>query len=170
MARRAVTRFVRPAPRTSVWVGFSLAATITASTATIIGTLNAAALALRPFTIVRTRGYLLWSSDQAAVNEDPRGVMGWTVVSEEAAAAGAASLPDPSTNSDASWFVYEPYAVDFQFLSSVGFDGDSGMGRMVDSKAMRKVENNDQMTVIATEVGAHGAVIKFIGRMLVKLH
>ena len=40
-----------------------------ANTAVLISTLNAAALALRPFTVIRTRGYIALLSDQLSANE-----------------------------------------------------------------------------------------------------
>ena len=57
MARRR-TRFIRPAPRSNVWIGLNVApVAIAAASDVTVATFNAAALALRPFTIVRTRAF-----------------------------------------------------------------------------------------------------------------
>ena len=52
-------------------------------------------------TIVRERGMFGWATDQVAVDETQTGAVGFAIVSEIAAAAGAASVPGPFT--DASW-------------------------------------------------------------------
>ena len=73
MARRR--DFVRGASaisqkRLTSWFQFTLqGATMTAPGGTILFSLNAAALALRPFTIVRTRLVVSLNSDQAAAVE-----------------------------------------------------------------------------------------------------
>ena len=53
-----------------------------ASTGILIFSLNAAALALRPFTIVRTRMLFNLRSDQAAAPETQRAAVGIAVVSD----------------------------------------------------------------------------------------
>ena len=64
MANRT-RRFVRPAPKTKIWIGAGAGTTVlAASSATLVSVLNAGALALRPFTILRTRMDLLVASDQ----------------------------------------------------------------------------------------------------------
>ena len=51
--------------RETLWIGDTLIETTiaTGTTAVLLSTLNAAALALRPFTVVRTRGAVNISSD-----------------------------------------------------------------------------------------------------------
>ena len=173
MAVRRRSNLVRvKSDRQMTWLGLFLAnLVIPADSAVLIGILNAAALAIRPFIVVRFRADVLWSSDQAAVTEDPRGAVGATVVSEEASNAGVVSIPDPVTQSDADWFYHQGLANRFSFLSSVGFDGNVGEHYRADSKAMRKVGSNDDVVFIASNINAsHGANITIMGRMLVKLH
>ena len=154
-----------------VWIGANLSTTVLAASAALIGTFNAAALALRSFTIVRFRFLLHTISDQAAVSEDPRGVVGAMVVNDQASAIGITAIPSPVANSDAPWFLYDAYSVSFIFLSSVGIDGQSGTQVIIDLKAMRKVGINEDLAIVSENVdSAGGAVHAMIGRMLVKFH
>ncbi len=176
MAQRRFTRgagIVRSkTDRQMVWFGFDIdAVTVPFNTAVLVGVFDAAALALRPLTIVRSRLEVLWGSDQTAASEQPHGALGAMIVSDQASAAGAGSIPDPITNSDAPWFVYEPLIVRFEQLTAAGFESDAGFHVKVDSKAMRKVGNNEDIAIVAVNSdAAHGAVISITGRFLVKLH
>ncbi len=175
MARRVRrTGFVRPAARTSLWLGVGIAQTAigAGSTATLFGTLNAAALLLRPFTIIRTRLLLSIESDQQAATEFVQGAFAMQVVTETAAAAGIASLPTPLTEVDADYFVYQPFINSFILSSAVGIDGHQGSGSFwtVDSKAMRKVGPDDDVAMTTEGVGTNGFNIATEGRMLIKLH
>ena len=168
MARRhsSLTRFIRPAPRTKVWVGISLGDdTIPAATVQLLGSLNAAALALRPFTILRTHIDLLYSSDQDAAVERLRGSFARGIFSEQAVTAGIASLPDPASEFDESWFVYQSVS----YLSDT-LGGDVGQHYAIDSKAMRKVGPNDNVATIFTQAAGVGATLTTSGRYLVQLH
>ncbi len=169
MARHS--RLGRPAPRTSVWAGFDLTVQVIAANASVLlFTWNAAALALRPFTIVRTHLLIGWSSDQTAASETPAGVIGGMVVSDKAAAAGIASVPSPITEASEDWFFYQPVMHDFVFISGVGTNSDGNNQYMVDSKAMRKVGIAEDLAIVVQETGVFGATVSIIGRMLLKLH
>ncbi len=65
MARRTGVRVVRTATRREmVWLFIQVGTTtITGSSTTLLASFNAAALALRPFTIVRTRFLFVVHSD-----------------------------------------------------------------------------------------------------------
>ncbi len=158
--------------RQNVWLGVNVQTTaIAAATAVLVASLNAAALALRPFTVVRTRMLIRWSSDQSAATERPFGAIGQIVVSDEAAAAGVASIPDPVTNPSAPWFFYEPLSDEIIFKSGVGIDSGAGYVVLGDSKSMRKVGQNEDITLIATNSSStDGANVVVQGRILVKLH
>ncbi len=141
--RRASTRFHRPSPRSNVWIGIDVGSSAVAGgTSVLLATLNAAGLLLRLFTIVRTRLRFLVKSDQVATTEEFRGVLGQIVISDQASAAGAASIPAPITESDGDWFTYEPFINRFEDATSVGFIQPSGTFISSDSKAMRKVLSN----------------------------
>jgi hypothetical protein len=81
------------------------------------------------------------SSDQFAASETLTGVFGKVIVSDQASAAGAASVPSPVGNADAPWFVYEPFVHVLAFSSAIGFEEGSGATSnfTIDSKAMHKV-------------------------------
>ena len=69
MARRH-TPAPRGARRQTLWLsGLTVGSTLTPDGATLLTTLNAAALALRPFTIVRTRGIVVIGTDNTAGSE-----------------------------------------------------------------------------------------------------
>ena len=167
-------RFVRGGRqrREMIWISAGLgAATIVAAT-TLLSTLNAAALALRPFTIVRTRLAIIFSTDQVAASESFFGVYTKQVVTEQAAAAGVASVPSGTVEQDADFYVYEPIFQSFELSSGSGFEtkqGDQGM-HVVDSKAMRKVGNNDDIASVLDTRAFAGAIIAIEGRTLIKLH
>ncbi len=172
MAGRA-GRQVRGPRRLTSWFGIDATVTAVASggAEVLIASLSAAALALRPFTIVRT--YITYQviSDQVIATESQFGSFAMAVVSEEAAAVGITAMPSPDTDRDSDLFyLYEDFANDFTFLSAAGFNTWNPGGK-VDSKAMRKV--NDDQDIVLT-VGAVSASDGFglytAGRMLVKLH
>ncbi len=171
MARRT-TRFVRPAPRSNIWLSAGFAdVVIGASSVVLLGVLNAAALALRPFTIVRTRMLLHYISDQSAATELSQAVMAMQVVTEVASAGGIGNVPTPITEADNDFFVYQPLFQDFLFVSGVGVQSmGSDQTYVVDSKAMRKVGPGDDVVQTIENRSAVGAAVAAEGRFLVKLH
>ena len=172
--RRSVSRFVRPAPRTKMWIGSGVGqTTIVANATALIASLSAGALLLRPFTILRTRQLIGFTTDQAAVTERPQGLYGQIVVTDSASSIGATAIPDPSStdgNPEADWFVHQECLTKFTFLSSVGFDEGGLVQYVVDSKAMRKVGPQDDVVSMFSETGVFGAVLFTRGRMLIQLH
>ena len=163
-------RYVRPAPRTSIWIGANLASSSqAASTSVLLGSLSAAALALRPFTVVRSRLLFMYSSDQSSAIETPLAELGLIVVSDQAVAAGIGSIPDPTADTDADWFVYESAGLKFDFTTGTGYRIAS-VTRDINSKAMRKVGPNQDIAIVGTNAAAVGGTFTLRGRMLVKLH
>jgi len=171
MARRFSNR--RPivsAKRGNVWIGVDISATVVgAGTKVLLGIYNAAALALRPFTVVRTRLIVHWSTDQFSATEKPVGAMGMIVVSDQATGIGATAVPDPISQSDAPFFVWEGLVSEFTFATAIGFSVRGGEVTVVDSKAMRMVGNNEDVAIVGTNTSSVGADIVVIGRQLVKL-
>ena len=173
MARRSHSRtFARPSGRQSLWLGAGLTVTTMAGGAsTLLATLNAAALLLRPFTIVRSRLVIFFRSDQVATSEFVQAVLSAQVVIEVAAAAGIASVPTPLTETDADFFIYQPLMARIEALTSVGaYERGADQSWVIDSKAMRKVSTDDDVAFVGEIRGAPGANIAMEGRMLVKLH
>ena len=169
MARRS--RFVRPPKSTKTWLQVDLAPQAVAGSATVLlSSLNAAALAFRPFTILRTRALLRVESDQLSASEASRGAMGMIVVSDQAVAAGTASIPKPTTQADAKFFVWEPWINSFLLASAVGFTENGGERIVVDSKAMRKVAINEDVAIQCSNSSANGVLATLEGRILIQLH
>jgi len=160
-------------PRKSekVWIELQPNAAESVVTAsTLIGVLNAAALALRPFTILRSRLLLHVQSDQAAATEFTAGSIGMIVSTEAASTAGIGSLPTPNTEADAAWFVWQAFSHSFAFFDATGTNEPAGSSYEIDSKAMRKVGLDDQVNLIGQVVTTPGAALFVNGRMLVQLH
>ncbi len=174
MAHRRGRTVTRGPRRETVWFSFGPSSTTVAgtSTATALFSLNAAALALRPFTVIRTRGSLQYHSDQAAVDESYGGGFGISVVSDQASAIGITAVPTPVTDYASDlWFVIEQLHGRFKFLTSAGFQGDNGLERMIDSKAMRRVDiGQDIFVSLETTSFQPSCVLVASFRMLVKLH
>jgi len=122
-----------------------------------------------PGTIIRTRGSIVVAPQtNLAADLDITGAFGIGVVSQEAFAAGVASVPEPFTDSDwGGWMVIQPFtqvyehnAAPTQYLQSITYE--------IDSKAMRKVEPNSvMMFVVESLTGAFR--IADLTRLLIKL-
>ncbi len=127
--------------RETVWLGVTdTETTLTPANPVLINALNAAALALRPFTVVRARGFIYVRSDQIAASESFGAALGVAVVSDEARAIGVTAIPTPITEDSSDlWFTYESIAGFSRFGDATGF-GNEGSGRTYDSRAMLKVE------------------------------
>ncbi len=154
-----------------VWAGFEFASTaVVGNGQTLAAAANAALLALRPFTIVRTRGILHIESDQVIASEKPVVVFGAIIVQEEAVDAAVAALPTPAVEFNAPWFVYEPLIAAFSFSDATGIRDPAGYTKEFDSKAMRKVGQSEDMALILDNSSTVGALVTCQGRMLIKLH
>ncbi len=172
--RRGVSRgFIRPPARTKIWVGAGLVPlAMPASTKTLQGTYSAGILSLRPFTILRTRFDIFYSTDQGAATETPLGTYAEIIVTETAAALGVTAVPNPSSvdgDPDQDWYVYQGMNDDLFFATSAGFEK-RGHHYIVDSKAMRKVGPSDDLAVVTDQQNAVGATLHVLGRQLIQLH
>ncbi len=140
-----------------------------ASSATLLTSLSVAALALRPFTIVRTRVRIAVRSDQAAAVERQSGAYGECVVSDQAVAIGVTAVPTPITDlgSDLLYLI-EPFFSDESSLTDRTRGQWSGA---VDSRAMRKVEEGSDVVIVTENSGLSlGTEIFTSARFLIKLH
>ncbi len=120
-------------------------------------------------TVLRTRGII--SSAPQAHNADINvvGAVGFAYVSEQAAVAGAASIPGPYSNAGwDGWFVHMYYSWDFEFITSVGISVPGSIQQDFDSKAMRKAHDNQRM-VIMVESQADAQVVSVQFRQLLKI-
>ena len=170
MARNRFRNGRPTTPRLTEWAGITFSSTVfTATGGTILGSLNAAALALRPFTIIRTHVELFVLSDQSAAIEFQAGAFGMAVVSDQASAIGVTAVPTPVTDSDSDlFFVHQVFFADESNLTDRTKGGNH---YSIDSKAMRKV-NGDQDLIISAELSDIGSGFRLLvgGRFLLKLH
>ena len=159
--------------RETLWVGIAAVDTAlaAASTAVLFAGFSAAALALRPFTVIRTHIALFFWSDQVGASETYQMAYGHAVVSDQVLAIGVTAVPIPMTDlSSDLWFVHQIVAGRFVFITGAGVL-QVGEQHFIDSKAMRKVEEGqDVASVIETSSVSSGANVLKSGRMLIKLH
>ncbi len=159
--------------RETIWISLpDIATSLASGVAVLTGVLNAAALALRPFTIVRTHVTWQLRSDQEAADESYGASIGFAIVSEQASAIGVTAIPTPITDRGSDlFFLYDIGFGRMANATAVGFT-DVGVLQKVDSKAMRKVNDDQDLVIVAENSGAstNGVVVTCGGRMLLKLH
>ena len=163
MARRHVQR----SQRKSLWLQFQqFAVTNAGNSSSIAFSLNTAALALRPFTLVRSHFSFYLTSDQAAAVETQAAFVGMAVVSEQAVTVGITAVPTPNTEMASSlWF-----ALKLMYGNAVNLTDQTSAGKYfeLDSKAMRKVELGQDIIVVIENPIAAGHTLQLAGRMLIK--
>jgi len=159
----------RGARRQTLWLGGSLTTTTVATgTSVLVTVLNAAALLLRPFTVIRSRGLLMWESDQSAAGERPVGAVGEIVVTDVATGVGVAAVPTPVTDDESDWFWYQTLMM--TLLVAPTGTGPGQIQYAVDSKAMRKVDTGDDVAMVVQNSSGVGAILTSYIKLLVKLH
>ena len=102
-----------------------------------------------PATILRIRGMLLVTLDNAAEGDDTFLTAALGMVSSDAAALGATAMPDPGSEPEYPWLWWASIPL-FATQSITGVDPSfstvSGAARLeVDSKAMRKVKPGESL-------------------------
>ena len=173
MARRRA--FVRGAAaisqkRLTTWFQFQPVTLNPSATGTLIFSLNAAALAFTPFTIVRSHFELQLRSDQAAAIEQQSIGFGIAVVSDEAVAVGVSAIPTPIANAASDlWFLHRFLFGDESALTD---RTRSATRASIDSKAMRKVSEGQDVAVVVESSAAvgGGTTLDVAGRMLIKVN
>ncbi len=159
--------------RDTVWIGIGEASTtLPATGSTALTNVFGVLTLLSPFTIVRT--YVDWflKSDQTGALELFQAAFGIAVVSDQSAAIGISAIPTPFTDLDSDlWLMHEIMAGGFTFVSGTGFNPVGGVHRSLDSKAMRKVEDGQDVAFTLENSGVGlGTTSLTAGRMLLKLH
>jgi len=164
ISQRRLTRWLDLIP---VITGF------TTTGSAIMFSLTTAEKALRPFTIVRTRLQIGIVSDQVIATEEALGAVGVAVVSDQAEAIGITAVPTPTTDMASDlWLVHQIIMTGFTFASGVGISEPGFFQYSVDSKAMRKVQDGEDVVVVAEGNSASTGGFNLVvgGRMLVKLN
>ena len=149
-----------------------LSSAIDTSGSVITHSLTAVEKARRPFTIVRTHLLVRITSDQLSADEFQFGALGMCVVSDQAEAIGVTAVPTPITDLASDlWFVHQLLSNEFVFITGAGFDAAGGAVFEIDSKAMRKVnDDEDAIVVVETSSISFGALYQIAGRVLIKEH
>ena len=161
--------------RDTAWFGgvFAQTTIAAASTAMLVTSLTAGALAIWPFTVIRSRGLVGIVSDQTGTGENYSAAYGRCVVSDQSVAIGVTAVPTPVTDNDSDlWMVMEFVYGRFTFVTGAGILVNHGsVDRTYDSKAARKVDiGQDLIGVVETTGVSSGAIITTFTRALVKLH
>ena len=159
--------------RMTSWLTIDGFGATVSNSAVLVASLTTLEKAKRPFTIVRTRMEVFHSSDQTVANESQVAAIGLCVVSEQAEAIGITAVPTPETDAASDlWFVHQWILNEYTIVSGVAIDANAGQRYSIDSKAMRKVNEDEDVVVVvegATLFGG-GSNILFAGRMLIKEH
>jgi len=119
-------------------------------------------------TLIRHRGMVSYRPQAVNADLDMIGAIGVAIVSDQAFAIGVTGVPLPFTNADwGGWMVWR------SFSSRWGFNDASGVlyeerSFEVDSKAMRKVRQNETLIFVAESQAGAMAVAEGV-RHLVKL-
>ncbi len=166
-------RFVRPPARTKIWVDNAFTVeTLSTNAKNLIAVAGSGLLALRPYTILRTRIDLNFRTDQAAASEAPTGAYGQIVVKEVAAVIGVTAVPGPIVDTDADWYVYQGMTAPFVFGdgTSSSWSNAAGVRYSIDSKAMRKVGTTDSDIFVFEMRSVGGGQLNCEGRQLLQLH
>ncbi len=161
--------------RLTQWLEFPpIRSSFSITGAALFFTLTDVEKALRPFTIVRTRILVGIVSDQSIASEVQIGAVGMAVVSDQAEAIGITAVPTPITDMASDlWFVHQLLFNEFTFLDATGFQDQSMRQYAIDSKAMRKVQDGEDVILSAessSSAGTGGFTLAIGGRILVKLH
>ena len=158
--------------RLTQWGFIEFGPTTVSQAGTLVGSFSAATLAsLLPFTLVRIRGLFLAHTDQSSAVETFLGSLAWAVVSEDARAAGVASLPTPiNEGTDDRWLSYHPFAGRQEDPTSGEHQSMVGTTFEMESKAMRKLGVGDSLVLMGECSTATLATVAGVARLLFKLH
>jgi len=112
-----------------------------------------------------------WRTDQISAAETQILSYGIAVIEEPAATVGITAVPLPGADAASeAWFYHRFLASDWDFITGVGFDS---VGRThmieVDSKAMRKLQDNQRIVVVVQNQGPFGIDVISQLRFLSKL-
>ena len=164
-------RFVRSGSgRSTFWAAIQSGnSTHTAAGGVILNASSAGLLAFRPFTILRLYFELLLVSDQEAAVEKQGIAFGVCVVSDQAAAIGVSAIPTPETDAGSDLWMLHSYM--FGEESRLVDKTLPARSLKVESKAMRKVNDDQDFLTVAEFVNiGGGSILSSAGRVLIKTH
>ncbi len=166
--RRGFTR--GGSKRQVTWVGPADQGFVSVGTgAKVIVATFAAGTSFEKPTVVRTRGAVAVEATSFGADLEFTGAYGLGVVSDQAVAAGVASIPGPWSDSDwDGWFVWRSFAARVEFSDATGILFPASLQHEVDSKSMRKVSDNETIVLVAeSQAGAFSIAMHL--RVLMKL-
>jgi len=124
-----------------------------------------------PYTIIRVRGSFWTKSDQVVASEEFHGAFGIGIFSKPAIAIGVTAVDTPITEEDSdAWQTFGYFAHGFTFVSGVGVATPSLSRTDFDSKAMRKVNDDQNWAFMVENSSSDGGQYLAKFRMLIKLH
>ena len=136
------------------------------NTALLVAQLNAAALALAPFTVVRSHFAFLLKSDQNAAEEIQSCAAGLAIVSAQAVDIGVTAIPTPFTDLGSSlWFAHKTMFANATNAANITVPA---AYFELDSKAMRKVEVGQDLVFVMENGSSAGLIMQSAGRILIK--
>ncbi len=122
-------------------------------------------------TLIRTRGLFSWRSDQQAADEALLGAVGIAVVTAQAVSVGITAIPHPDTDSAwGGWLWHSYFSSSLSLGTSVGFDANDMQRIWIDSKAMRKVDEDERLVVVVENSSSFGMQFNTSERLLSKIH
>jgi len=123
-------------------------------------------------TVIRTRGMIGFKSDQQLGDELQIGAFGICKVTAQALSVGITAIPHPSTDAAwGGWLVHQYIMSVFEFASASGVNPDSLHTIVIDSKAMRKIDEDERLVTVWENTSATHAMDVFSSfRFLTKVH
>ena len=172
MARRAGRTFSRGPRRASDWSASALQVVTLAVPAQSAVLIESFTPVVGGETVIRTRGSFGIQSDQVAATENQFGAFGIAVVTAQALSVGITAIPHPGTDAAwGGWFVHRYFSQTFLLSSAVGTESNFMQQYEIDSKAMRKVDEDERLVVVCENFHATaGLAVWFMARFLSKLH
>ena len=172
MARRAVRTFSRGQRRATDWSASLLQVVTIAIPAASAVLVESFSPVVGGETIIRTRGSFGVQSDQVAATENQFGAFGIAVVTAQALSVGITAIPHPGTDAAwGGWFVHRYFSQTFLLSSAVGSESNFMQSYEIDSKAMRKVDEDERVVVVVENFHAtNGLAVWSMQRFLSKLH
>ena len=169
MARRGRT-FSRGPRRATDWSASAFGGIVVVANGTAV-LLETFAPIVGGETVIRTRGNFSIASDQDIATELQIGAFGICVVTQQAAGIGITAIPHPVADAAwGGWLYHRYFAFQFDFGTGVGFISDMAHQIEIDSKAMRKVDEDDRLVTLVENNGSRGFQIVNHERFLSKVH
>ena len=169
MARRAVAHRRGP-KRATDWSASVPQAAYTGVAAATAQLLETFSPIVGGETLVRTRGLFAIRTDQPTADENQIGAIGMAIVTAQAVSVGITVIFHPATDAAwGGWFWHAYYAHRIEVVIGAGFAFDGVFQTIIDSKAMRKIDEDERLVVVIENL-ADGIEVLTNERFLTKVH